>query len=472
MENDQIEAIAYNGYSHGRDISLRFCKIVSNMKKLRWLKVRMRDGKYVEGPNFLSNELRYIDWSGYPTSELPHNFILMKLVVLKLWGSLQKEVRGFKLLPHLKVLQLFDMEELQKTPNFDDLPCLQKLTLAYCYKLPWIHSSLGYHRSIEYIRVWKCPKLRMFPDIIHMKNLKTLDIANCGLGDGGIPDSIDKLSNLQELDLSGNKVSRLYLNLSQLRQLRLLNVSDCRDLHTLPDLPSSLITLKADSCYSLTSFGDGYKNCKRLCQVSLIQGSIINDGERLLQYMLEGKAIENGSMVLRLEGVEVAKGFNPRLLRGGRYILQLPGNWCNDFCGFLVCAVIKSEYNVSSPSLAISINQMMSSKMYSQDEMVWEESSNDGAWTWVGYVSFGSLKNTTWWDQTYKALEFNVEQLQYKKCRGFGVTLVEKKSITGTSKGSEGYTNNFKIEHDLKSALMISLIVYHPVYRCNMNAAT
>ncbi|KAJ0816746.1 putative P-loop containing nucleoside triphosphate hydrolase [Helianthus annuus] len=39
MVKDKIEAIAYNGYSHDHNLSSRFCMIVSNMKKLRWLRV-------------------------------------------------------------------------------------------------------------------------------------------------------------------------------------------------------------------------------------------------------------------------------------------------------------------------------------------------------------------------------------------------------------------------------------------------
>ncbi|KAL8252458.1 hypothetical protein R6Q59_036151 [Mikania micrantha] len=61
MENDKTEALRYSlSPSEGNDLSSRFCKIVSNMKKLRWIDVTMYDAKGDEWPTFLSNELQHI----------------------------------------------------------------------------------------------------------------------------------------------------------------------------------------------------------------------------------------------------------------------------------------------------------------------------------------------------------------------------------------------------------------------------
>ncbi|KAI3802719.1 hypothetical protein L1987_30860 [Smallanthus sonchifolius] len=163
--------------------------------------------------------------------------------------------------------------------------------------------------------------------------------------------------------------------------------------------------------------------------------------------------------------LEIPKGFKPPLLRGSRCRLQLPENWCNDFCGFLMCAILPKKYSwnwifyMMHESLRISINHAMSG-MDSQDDVVWEESDSDGdKYTWVGYVSFGSLRHTTWWDQTYKALTFGIEGKFDKFCGGFGVRLVAKKNrsgLTETSSDSCGYMPNFEIEHDSGCVLTIS----------------
>ncbi|KAF5817447.1 hypothetical protein HanXRQr2_Chr02g0053101 [Helianthus annuus] len=103
MENDKVEAIQYLYPPNDHSSSL-FCKIVSNMKKLRLLNVGLLEYHNLKGPTFLSNELRCIYWDGYPTSPFPNNFQPMKLVVLKLTNSLQKELwKGYKDIPHLKV---------------------------------------------------------------------------------------------------------------------------------------------------------------------------------------------------------------------------------------------------------------------------------------------------------------------------------------------------------------------------------
>ncbi|KAK1436896.1 hypothetical protein QVD17_02680 [Tagetes erecta] len=560
MENDKIQAIQYKEYErvHGHDLdhALQLCKIVSNVKQLRYLSVWIRYPKscVVAGPNFLSNELCYFEWDGYPVKNpFPVGFQPVKLGVLKLSESFQKEIwKGCKHLPHLKVLQLSKMRNLLKTPNFDGLPCLQNLRLEHCPKLAEIHQSLGNHTSLQYVSVLHCDKLRKFPTITHMENLKNLDIWNCPkihefpkiqanmegllslymryIGIKVLPSSIEeRCTNLISLELSSynniesiqfkfhalkhlkelnirridtpcedkpsiissisTKVgslyslfqqhrnpskyyrviqltkakcksqyfSRLAFSLSQFTQLKLLNVSNCEKLLELPELPSSLSILNASNCKSLTALGDCYKNCRWLSQVSLKGAGrmIINDGDSLLKFMLdECMANENHYMLLQLSGVKIAKGFTPSLVRESRCTLQLPENWCNDFSGFLMWVVTPNRR--SSLSVEISMNEEMHGMYTLHDHVFWDESDSD---TSIMYVSFGSLRETKWWDQTYryKALGFKVDY----GCYGFGVRLIGKKSrggITATEASTNhscGYTPNLWIKHDSRSALSI-----------------
>ncbi|KAM0065983.1 putative TIR domain, P-loop containing nucleoside triphosphate hydrolase [Helianthus debilis subsp. tardiflorus] len=479
-ENDRIEAIKYRDYV-GSQHRLQFCKIVSNLKKLRYLKVSMAP-EHVEG-TFLSNELRYIDCDGYPLrSPFPASFQPMKLVVLKLENNFQKEVwKGCKRLPHLKVLQLVEMKKLFRTPDFDGLPCLQKLTLTSCPKLEEIHQSLGNHKSLQYVTVQHCNKLRMFPAIVHMEKLKTLKINYCGnivvfpkivktrrqflrslpkldrytrhFKYAEIPSSITEFSNLQELHLGFNDFSRFDFSLSQFTRLKLLNLWRCKKLLELPELPSSLIILNAEWCKSITTFGDCHKNCRWLCQVSLKYGSIISDGHKLLESMLEVcLEIENHYMVLQLTGAKIAMGFTP-LLRWNRCTLQLPENWCNDYSGFLMCAL--SPYDGLNVRISMSDERNDTNGMDSRSNVFWEESDGNSVFIciWMVYVSFGSLKQSVWWDQTYKALSFEAQL----GCEGFGVRLVEKKSRSGIKETptiySSGYTPTLNIRHESRSAL-------------------
>ncbi|KAI3773316.1 hypothetical protein L1987_47841 [Smallanthus sonchifolius] len=190
-------------------------------------------------------------------------------------------------------------------------------------------------------------------------------------------------------------------------------------------------------------------------------GTSFGIGIRLLQFMLEGKTIENQSMILLLQGLEVAKGFIPCLRDGSRCTLQLPENWLNDYCGFLMCVIFQIKF-YRRDSVGISIMKSAINGTDSQQDGDWNESCGD-EFTWVGYVSFASLRHTTWWNQTHNAVSFNIEGKCYKYCGGLGVRLVDKKYTSDpTEKSTDHYAPNFKIESDSGSALSISLSLYDP----------
>ena len=63
-------------------------EVFSMMKKMRLLKVGdMVNVKLPQGLDCLSNELRIIEWHGYPLSSMPTNFQPNKLVELKMHCS-------------------------------------------------------------------------------------------------------------------------------------------------------------------------------------------------------------------------------------------------------------------------------------------------------------------------------------------------------------------------------------------------
>ncbi|GJS78683.1 Toll/interleukin-1 receptor domain-containing protein [Tanacetum coccineum] len=567
-ENDQIEAIEFGGKIYK---STQIFMLISKMKKLRWLRLAMYDEApnclsmynelHYEGngeaPNCLSNELRYISWENYPASPFPDSFQATNLVFFKLDNSRQELLwKGYKHLPQLKVLQLHYMERLVSTPDFNGLPCLQKLELMVCDELEEIHPSLGNHRSLKSVHVSFCSKLRMFPTIVRMEQLESLRISNChkslvfpeiqanmeclvklevdgiqidsllssigerctnlislrlhhcfnlnsievkfdGLKclkefkfskghekspfpipltrslrkldlsscyfeDGEIPSDIGELSNLQDLDLSNNKFSKLHFSLSQLTRLKLLNLSRCYRLVKLPDLPSSIAIFIADRCDKLTSIGNLSENCKWLCYISLDDSTII-DGNRLLQSMLKGNAIEHQSMLLRIRGLEIPKQFTNRLYAGGKCWLPFPENWCNDFCGFLICVVVDDFWN--SPDIDI--------KEEASDDMRGIQHTRmfrfDGKLTCVWYVSFVSLRRTEWWNPTHKNVSFRIHHYQTNPSSylGIGASLVPMNNGSGltdtstdSSEFTDDYTHKISIDRDSKSYLTISPRVY------------
>ncbi|GKC88463.1 Toll/interleukin-1 receptor domain-containing protein, partial [Tanacetum coccineum] len=365
--------------------------------------------------------------------------------------------------PH-DIMFISKMKKLS-TPDFNRLPRLQKLELRYCGELEEIHRSLGNHRSLKYfvpqkfclsrdpskhgmlskvgcdsrsdrrsatnliylslldcfslnstevkfdglkcLKEFKCskgPEKTPFP-LTLTRSLRKLDLSFCCFDDGDIQSDIGELSNLQDLNLSYNEFSKLHFSLSQLTRLKLLNLKNCKRLVKLPELPSSISIIIADGCDKLTTIGNLNENCKWL---------------------------------------------------------PLPENWCNDFCGFLICAVVEDHvYSWRSPN--ITIKEETSDDMHGMfHDVVWGESFG-GKLTWVWYVSFASLRRTEWWNPTHKNVSFYMQHINDGASIGIGASLVPMSNGSGltdtstdSSEFTDDYTQKISILHDSKSSLIIS----------------
>ncbi|GJX49795.1 Toll/interleukin-1 receptor domain-containing protein [Tanacetum coccineum] len=334
------------------------------------------------------------------------------------------------------------------------------LRLHSCFILNSIEVKFDGLKCLKEFKFYKRHEKTPFP-LPLTRSLRKLDLSYCFFEDGEIQSDIGELSNLQDLDLSYNKFSKLHFSLSQLTRLKLLNLKGCARLVKLPELPSSIAIIIADGCDKLTSIGNLSENCKWLCYISLFESTVI-DGNRLLQSMLKGNAIENQSMHLRIKGLEIPKQFTNRLYAGDKCRLPLPENWCNDFCGFLICAVLEDD--VDAPG--ITIKEETSDEMRGMfHDVVWGERFG-GKLTWVWYVPFASLRRTEWWNPKHKNVSFYIDEV-YSTSIGIGASLVHMNNgsgLTDTSIDSSEFTDDYKpkisIDSDSKSSLTISPRVY------------
>ncbi|KAI7749175.1 hypothetical protein M8C21_028230 [Ambrosia artemisiifolia] len=147
-------------------------------------------------------KLRWIDFDKYPASSFPSKFQPRKLGYLRLHCSQQNELwHGYKLLPNLKILHLSSSKNLIKTPDFEGLPCLERLTLKGCESLEEIHPSIGYHKRLVFVDMSWCSGLERFPPIIQMKKLETLNLSYCSQLQQ-LPDIQSNMDSLVTLDLS------------------------------------------------------------------------------------------------------------------------------------------------------------------------------------------------------------------------------------------------------------------------------
>ncbi|KAL7587812.1 hypothetical protein Lser_V15G37336 [Lactuca serriola] len=523
-ELDMVEAIQCNSY----DLVEPVPKIIANMKNLRW-----------------------IYWRGDLASPFPSNFLPSELCCLTLDGISPKQLwKGYKHLPNLKIMELADLKNLIKTPDFDGLPNLERFTLHVCHCLKEIHPSIGRLERLVFLSIKYCANLKIFPPLTRLKKLESLSVSHCpklvklveipqnmdklpylhldnggkevasykklstnilvtwwmcgvvevkkphkdlndvecslqepcvplnnmnnhirklnlsycSVGDKDIDYAIWDLPNLEELNLEGNKFSRLSFSRMRLPQLKWLNVSYCKELTELSELPSSIAVVKADYCRSLETFGDISK-CRWLWKVSL-WGENKLVGDILLDSMLEGNALEDHFISVALERQMIPKGFVGRLFRWKTFVLHLPHDWSNHFCGFLICFLTK----INAPYLYIKIEWEVDED--SRSEICEESNEASGleyreTKTYVGYVSFSSLRHTTWWNSSCNKISFSIDMgcSSASAQSNFGVELVPRK-IKGDEvqktdcsefwdKELEDETT-FMIQHDSPSSIKIS----------------
>ncbi|KAK8503664.1 hypothetical protein V6N12_024836 [Hibiscus sabdariffa] len=182
------------------------------MKKLRLLKVLCPSN--CANLNYLSNELRLLDWTGYPLRSLPWSFQPDNLVALLLsYSRIQQLWKGSISRPlyKLNVVNLKGCENLIHTPDFTATP------------------------NLEFLILKGCSNLRKLPEIDgKMECLLKLYLERTGIE--GLPSSIGKLSNLNLLNLKDcrNLVS-LPSSIGGCTSLRNLNLSGCKRVENLPE---------------------------------------------------------------------------------------------------------------------------------------------------------------------------------------------------------------------------------------------
>lgn len=118
-----------------------------------------------------------------------------------------------------------------------DLPCYSMLSLFQRWLLP-MESSIG---------------LQLLPaSLSGLCSLVKLDLSDCNLFEGAIPDDLGCcVPSLQHLDISGNNFVSIPETLSQLPQLKKLELNNCRKLKSLPKLSSSIRHVYARDCSGL-----------------------------------------------------------------------------------------------------------------------------------------------------------------------------------------------------------------------------
>ncbi|KAK9062832.1 hypothetical protein SSX86_020022 [Deinandra increscens subsp. villosa] len=239
------------------------------------------------------------------------------------------------------------------------------------------------------------------------RGLVKLDLRWCNLVDENLCSDVLELSCLQELDLRGNEFSQINFALLQLPRLKWLDVSSCKKLIKLSELPSSIAVLIAENCCSLESLGD-VSHCKWLWKVSLMGENKLGllSGDILLDSMFQGNGVEEHFISFALTDLELWKGFVRRGDWKKRFILRLPSNWHNEYCGFIITTVSRAF----TTRITMNINQELDEDCHSEllQESNEIQEPDHHSTIYVGYVSFTSLRHTAWLKPENKMISFSL----------------------------------------------------------------
>ncbi|KAK3219245.1 hypothetical protein Dsin_013215 [Dipteronia sinensis] len=465
-----------------------------------------------EDIEYLSNELRFLKWQGYPLKSLPSSFQPQKLFQLSLcYSRIEYLWKGVKPFRELKTIKLSYSRNLIRTPDFTMVPNLARLDLQYCTKLHEVDQSVGFLRRLIVLNLDKCESLVQFPSnvsglkslkilnlhgcskldtlplnlgqvehleeldvsgtairqvpssIVQLTNLKTLslrgckgeppktwsfslwswmlptrkpdciglllpplaglsvlktlDISDCNLSDGAIPNDFGSLFSLEELKLSGNNFVSLPDCISQLSKLKILCLEKCQKLQSLPKLPPEIMFLGAEDCTSLKTISSALEltsqeialhffNCfqllletqdmnnslvilllKRWLQINEMSNhdpmlQEISNHDPMLQ---EPPSFPSHQFHIRLPGSEIP-GFFCCRREGSSVDGRLPSGWLNDeFMGFAVCAVFALPDHSDDVEIKGYIATRLGSSNFSFSYRGFTTIDSDHLW--LGYLS-------------------------------------------------------------------------------------
>ncbi|XP_031271618.1 TMV resistance protein N-like isoform X1 [Pistacia vera] len=266
-------------------------KAFSKLINLRLLKVS--NVQLPEGLKYLSNELRLLEWHGYPLKSLPSNLQMDRIVELKMRSSSIEQLwQGMKPLHQLKSINLSLSQKLNKTPDFTGVPNLEYLILEGCIKLREIHPSVVVHKKLILLNLKDCKSLTTLSSKINMASLRKLILSGCSKLKE-FPQNVGHMECLSELFLDGTVIKELSSSVKRLTGLVLLNLKDCSQLESFSgDLNylKTLRTLNLFGCSKLETLPENLGQVESLEELD-VSGTAITQPESSICFMENLRAL-------------------------------------------------------------------------------------------------------------------------------------------------------------------------------------
>nr|XP_023874303.1 probable WRKY transcription factor 19 [Quercus suber] len=246
--------------------------------------------RFLEGLSYLPSELCIIEWHGYHLKCLPTNFQPSKLVELRMHCSGIKQLwKGNIILDELKLIDLSDSQNLIKTLDFSGVPNLKQC-------------------------------LECLPPKINLESLKVFILSGYSRLKK-FPEVVGNMSILSELYLNETAIKELPLSVGHFTGLTKLDLRDCKNFSSLPNVCCCLMSLKIlilSGCSKINELPENLGNIKGLEEL---------DGDEPIFDMT-------------IPEREIPKWFSHQSV-GALVNLQVPSSdlLCNKLKGVTVCAV-------------------------------------------------------------------------------------------------------------------------------------
>nr|ABF81428.1 TIR-NBS-LRR-TIR type disease resistance protein [Populus trichocarpa] len=217
-------------------------KAFSKMSRLRLLKID--NVQLFEGPEDLSNNLRFLEWHSYPSKSLPAGLQVDELVELHMANSnLEQLWYGCKSAVNLKIINLSNSLNLSQTPDLTGIPNLKSLILEGCTSLSEVHPSLAHHKKLQHVNLVNCKSIRILPNNLEMESLEVCTLDGCSKLEK-FPDIAGNMNCLMVLRLDETGITKLSSSIHYLIGLGLLSMNNCKNLKSIPSSIGCLKSLK------------------------------------------------------------------------------------------------------------------------------------------------------------------------------------------------------------------------------------
>ncbi|XP_048439072.1 TMV resistance protein N isoform X3 [Pyrus x bretschneideri] len=193
------------------------------MNKLRYLK--LNNVVLSNGLDYLPNSLRILEWPEFPLKSLPSSFSPEDLLELNLHHSRFKHIKPIS---SLKTIDLSHSLSLVQTPDFRDIPFLERLILEGCIQLYEVDSSAGMLGRLTLMNLKDCKNLVRLPkSVCGLKSLKILNVCGCSKLEK-LPEDLGHIEGLEELDVGGTAIREPPASIGCFKNLKVLSFRGCK----------------------------------------------------------------------------------------------------------------------------------------------------------------------------------------------------------------------------------------------------